>query len=67
LKVLAEKTQPISVTDIADLLKTDEFDVEEILESWFEFLQVETISDVTTYRFDDDNFRKYSAIALVHA
>ncbi|MFM6135466.1 MAG: hypothetical protein ACKO3K_00525 [Cuspidothrix sp.] len=56
LKVLAETIQPISVTDIGDLVDADEFDVEEVLEFWFEFLQGETISDVTTYRFYDDNF-----------
>ena len=63
LKILAQQTQPISVTDIANLLETDEFDVEEILESWFEFLQVETISgtisNVTVYRFYHDHFRQW--------
>ncbi|WP_242039747.1 hypothetical protein [Anabaena sphaerica] len=58
LKVLAEKTQPISVADIANFLDCDEFDVEEILESWFEFLQVETITDVTVYRLYHHNFRQ---------
>ena len=59
LKVLAQTTQPISVTDIANLLNTDEYDVEEVLEDWLEFLQVETISDSTTYKFYHDNFRQW--------
>ena len=59
LKVLSQTTQPISVTDIANLLNTDEYDVEEVLEDWLEFLQVETISDSTTYKFYHDNFRQW--------
>ena len=59
LKVLAQTTQPISVTDIANLLNTDEYDVEEVLEDWLEFLQVETISDSITYKFYHDNFRQW--------
>ena len=59
LKVLSQTTQPISVTDIANLLNTDEYDVEEVLEDWLEFLQVETIFDSTTYKFYHDNFRQW--------
>ncbi|WP_242052689.1 ATP-binding protein [Sphaerospermopsis sp. FACHB-1194] len=56
LQVLAEQTQPISVTDIANLLDADEFDVEEILEAWFEFLNVEIKSNVSVYSLYHDNF-----------
>jgi hypothetical protein len=59
LQVLAQTTQPISVTDIANFLNTDEYDVEEVLEDWLEFLQVETIFDSTTYKFYHDNFRQW--------
>ena len=59
LQVLAQTTQPISVTDIANLLNTDEYDVEELLEDWLEFLQIETIFDSTTYKFYHDNFRQW--------
>jgi len=59
LKVLSQTTQPISVTDIANLLNTDEYDVEELLEDWLEFLQIETIFDSTTYKFYHDNFRQW--------
>jgi hypothetical protein len=59
LQVLSQTTQPISVTDIANSLNTDEYDVEEVLEDWLEFLQVETISDSTTYKFYHDNFRQW--------
>jgi hypothetical protein len=56
LQVLAEQTQLISVTDIANLLDADEFDVEEILEAWFEFLNVEIKSNVSVYSLYHDNF-----------
>jgi hypothetical protein len=59
LKVLAQTRQPISVTDIANLLNTDEYDVEELLENWIEFLQVEIISNETVYRIYHDNFRQW--------
>ena len=59
LKVLSQTTQPISVTDIANLLNTDEYDIEELLENWLEFLQIETIFDSTTYKFYHDNFRQW--------
>jgi len=59
LQVLAQTTQPISVTDIANFLNTDEYDIEELLENWLEFLQVETIFDSTTYKFYHDNFRQW--------
>jgi hypothetical protein len=57
--LLAEQTQPISVTDIANLLDVDEFDVEEILEYWFEFLQVDIISNITVYSLYHDNLRQW--------
>ena len=59
LKVLSQTTQPISVTDIANFLNTDEYDIEELLENWLEFLQIETIFDSTTYKFYHDNFRQW--------
>jgi len=59
LQVLAQTTQPISVTDMANFLNTDEYDIEELLENWLEFLQIETISDSTTYKFYHDNFRQW--------
>ncbi|WP_081424124.1 ATP-binding protein [Anabaena sp. WA102] len=59
LQVLSQTTQPISVTDMANFLNTDEYDIEELLENWLEFLQIETISDSTTYKFYHDNFRQW--------
>ena len=59
LKCLGQQTQPISVTDIANLLDVDEFDVEEFLEDWFEFLKVENMSDIPVYSLYHDNFRKW--------
>jgi hypothetical protein len=59
LRVLSQTTQPISVTDMANFLNTDEYDIEELLENWLEFLQIETIFDSTTYKFYHDNFRQW--------
>lgn len=59
LQVLSQTKQPISVTDMANFLNTDEYDIEELLENWLEFLQIETISDSTTYKFYHDNFRQW--------
>ncbi|NET73152.1 MAG: ATP-binding protein [Sphaerospermopsis sp. SIO1G2] len=59
LQCLAQQTQPISVTEIANLLDADEFDVEEILENWFEFLQVEIINQIKAYNLYDQYFRQW--------
>ncbi|NES99591.1 MAG: ATP-binding protein [Sphaerospermopsis sp. SIO1G1] len=59
LQCLAQQTQPISVTEIANLLDADEFDVEEILENWFEFLQVEIINQIKAYKLYDQYFRQW--------
>jgi hypothetical protein len=59
LQVLSQTKQPISVTDMANFLNTDEYDIEELLENWLEFLQIETIFDSTTYKFYHDNFRQW--------
>ncbi|MTJ54189.1 ATP-binding protein [Anabaena sp. UHCC 0253] len=59
LKVLAQTTQPISATDIANLLNTDEYDVEELLENWIEFLTQENRSDNIYYSFYHFSFRDF--------
>jgi hypothetical protein len=59
LKVLSQTTQPISVTDIANFLNTDEYDVEELLENWIEFLTQENRSENIYYSFYHFGFRDF--------
>lgn len=59
LKVLSQTTQPMSVTDIANFLNTDEYDVEEVLENWVEFLIQENRSENIYYSFYHFSFRDF--------
>ncbi|WP_254444775.1 hypothetical protein [Anabaena sp. UHCC 0187] len=59
LQVLSQTTQPISVTDIANFLNTDEYDVEEVLENWVEFLIQENRSENIYYSFYHFSFRDF--------
>ncbi|WP_071188750.1 ATP-binding protein [Trichormus sp. NMC-1] len=57
LKVLAQQTQPISVAAIAEILDTDEYEIEELLENWVEFLNLQSISGNIFYGFYHSSFR----------
>ncbi|MBD2357205.1 ATP-binding protein [Tolypothrix sp. FACHB-123] len=59
LNVLVKQPQPISVAAISQLINVDEFDVEEVLESWFEFLSLQQIAGEEYYSFYHDNFREW--------
>ncbi|BAY25818.1 hypothetical protein NIES2100_56260 [Calothrix sp. NIES-2100] len=61
LKVLVQQQQPISVEAIAQIIDGDEFDVEEVLESWFEFLRQEEMGGEKYYSFYYGNFRDWLA------
>jgi hypothetical protein len=61
LNVLVKQQQPISVEAIAQLIDADEFDVEEVLENWFEFLHQQQIAGAEYYRFYHSSFRKWLA------
>jgi len=51
--------QPTIVDAIAHTIDADEYDVEEILENWHEFLHQEQIAGETHYRLYHSNFRDW--------
>ncbi|MEH2268559.1 MAG: hypothetical protein V7K68_09040 [Nostoc sp.] len=42
---------------IARIINTDEYEVEEVLENWLEFLQLQQITSETNYSLYHSNFR----------
>jgi len=56
LRVLVITNQPMSVEEIARTIDEDEYDVEEVLDSWFEFLQLQEIGGEVRYSFYDARF-----------
>ncbi|BAY98623.1 hypothetical protein NIES37_25750 [Tolypothrix tenuis PCC 7101] len=64
LQVLVKQQQPISVEAIAEILNADEFDIEEVLENWFEFLIHQQIAGAEYYSFYHTNFCKWLAKKL---
>ncbi|MBD2195308.1 MULTISPECIES: AAA family ATPase [Calothrix] len=61
LNILVKQQQPLSVAAIAELINADEFDIEEVLESWFEFLIQEDIAGEEYYSFYHHSFREWLA------
>ncbi|MDZ8055726.1 MAG: ATP-binding protein [Aulosira sp. ZfuVER01] len=61
LNVLVEQQQPMSVEAIAEIINADEFDVEEVLENWFEFFHQEEMGEEKYYSFYHSSFRKWLA------
>jgi AAA domain len=61
LNVLVKQQQPISVEAIAESLNADEFDIEEVLENWFEFFHQEEIAGEKYYSLYHSSFREWLA------
>ncbi|WP_375515930.1 ATP-binding protein [uncultured Nostoc sp.] len=66
LNVLIQQQKAISVqvlaqtaAGIAQIIDTDEYDVEEVLENWLEFLQQQRIASQTHYSLYHSNFRDW--------
>ncbi|MEH2464380.1 ATP-binding protein [Nostoc sp.] len=66
LNVLIQQQKAISVdalaqsaAGIAQIIDTDEYEVEEVLENWLEFLQQERIASETHYSLYHSNFRDW--------
>lgn len=59
MKILSKQKQPISAELIAEMIDEDEYDVEEVLESWREFLHQETIEGENLYRLYHSHFRDW--------
>ena len=54
----------MSAEDIAQIIDEDEFDIEEVLENWLEFLQPERIQGATRYSLYHSSFRNWLAQQL---
>ncbi|MCC5634875.1 hypothetical protein LC593_03230 [Nostoc sp. CHAB 5844] len=61
LNVLVKQQQPTSVEAVAEIMNADEFDVEEVLENWFEFLHQQELAGEKYYNFYHSSFRKWLA------
>ncbi|OUL32458.1 ATP-binding protein [Nostoc sp. 106C] len=61
LNVLVKQQQSISIEAVAQLINADEYDVEEVLENWFEFLHQEQIAEEKYYSFYHSSFREWLA------
>ncbi|WP_298905753.1 ATP-binding protein [uncultured Nostoc sp.] len=59
LNVLIQQQKAISVHAIAQIIDTDEYEVEEVLENWLEFLQQQRIASETHYSLYHSNFRDW--------
>jgi AAA ATPase domain len=68
LRVLTsrEKGKGISVKAIAEIIDEDEYEVQEVLENWLEFLVQQKVSTETRYSFYHDSFRDWLAEQLVN-
>ena len=59
LNVLIQQQKAISVDAIAQIIDTDEYEVEEVQENWLEFLQQQRIASETHYSPYHSNFRDW--------
>ncbi|MEH2064387.1 MAG: ATP-binding protein [Nostoc sp.] len=59
LNVLVQQKQPISVEAIAHIIDADEYEVEEVLENWLEFLQQQRIAEEIHYSLYHSSFRHW--------
>ena len=59
LNVLIQQQKSISVEAIAQIIDTDEYEVEEVLENWLEFLQQKPIASEAHYSLYHSSFRDW--------
>ena len=59
LNILVQEVQPISAEAVAQIIEQDEYEVEEVLETWIEFLQQQQIGGATCYRLYHCSFRNW--------
>ncbi|MBD1902693.1 ATP-binding protein [Trichocoleus sp. DQ-A3] len=59
LNILVQEAQPISAEAIARIIDEDEYEVEEVLENWIEFLQQQQIGGATCYSLYHSSFRNW--------
>ncbi|HEY9800775.1 MAG TPA: hypothetical protein V6D25_10490 [Leptolyngbyaceae cyanobacterium] len=61
LRILTADEQPTSASAIAQILDEDEYEVEEVLENWYEFLQRQQVDGETYYSLYHSSFRLWLA------
>jgi AAA ATPase domain len=61
LQTLVQQLQPISAETVAQIINEDAYDVEEVMESWYEFLQPQQFGRKTRYGVYHSNFRNWLA------
>jgi AAA ATPase domain len=68
LRVLTngEIERGISTSSLAQFLDEDEYDVQEVVENWFEFLQQQRVDAKTSYSFYHSSFRDWLAGKFSH-
>ena len=59
LNILVKNSSPISVEEISQIIDFDEYDVEEVLENWIEFLNLYRIDGETCYNLYHQSFRNW--------
>ena len=59
INILSQQEEPISAASIAEMIDEDEYDVEEILENWREFLHLVEIDREIRYSFYHFSFREW--------
>jgi hypothetical protein len=59
LNILVLQEQLISAEAIAQMIDEDEYEVEEVLENWIEFLQQQRIDGEIRYSFYHSSFRDW--------
>ncbi|MDZ8137362.1 MAG: hypothetical protein RM049_19005 [Nostoc sp. DedQUE04] len=59
LKKLAQVSSVVSAESIASTIDADEYDVEEVLENWREFLTLQEIDGEIHYSLYHSNFRDF--------
>ena len=59
LRVLVEQEEGVSTETIAQFIDTDEYDVEEVLETWLEFLHWQEIGGKICYSLCHWSYRNF--------
>ncbi|MEO0837633.1 MAG: AAA family ATPase [Cyanobacteria bacterium J06643_5] len=59
LNILVKNLSPVSVEEISEIIDVDEYDVEEILEDWIEFLNINQIEGENCYSLYHQSFREW--------
>ncbi|KAM3112753.1 ATP-binding protein [Phormidesmis sp. 146-33] len=59
IEILANREQPLSAQTISTIIGVDEYDVNEVLSGWIEFLKVKVVNNLAYYSLYHSSFRNY--------